>query len=211
MDHYRTVFLVVRSHIFQLEAFRQVIVYLNSTQLPATADSIFHHKVQFRTIECSFTVFNLGRKAFFFTSFNDSLFSLFPVFITSDILFAVHFITQRNLSFKVFKVHRLEDNGDDIHYAEEFILHLVRTAEDMSIILSKATYTGQSVQLTTLLVTAYCTEFSDSQRQIAIRTRRVLIDHTVVRTVHRFQEVFFSFFRSMNRLECVLTILRIVS
>ena len=203
--------LVIRAHVFQLETFRQIIVHLNSTQLPTTTDSVFHHEVQLRTIECGFTIFNLCSQSFFLTSLNNSLFSLFPVFITTDILFAVHFVTQRDLSFYIFKVHGLEHNIDDIHYTEEFFLHLVGTAEQVGIILCKAAHTSQAVQFTTLFVTAYGSEFCNTQRQVLIRTRRVLIYHTVMRTVHRFQEVFFSFFRCMNRLERVLTIFGIVT
>ena len=81
----------------------------------------------------------------------------------------------------------------------------------MCIILCKATYTCQSVQFTTLLITANRTEFSQAQRQILIWTRGILINHTVVRTVHRFQEVLLSFFGCMNRLEWILTIFSIVT
>ena len=81
----------------------------------------------------------------------------------------------------------------------------------MCIILCKATYTCQSVQFTTLLITANRTELSQAQRQILIWTRRIFINHTVVRTVHRFQEVLLSFFGCMNRLEWILTIFSIVT
>ena len=204
-------FLVIWAHVFQLEAFRQVVVHLNGTQLPATTDGILHHEIQFRTVECSFTIFHFRLQALFFASFHDSPFCLFPVFIATDVFFAVFLVTQRNLCFKVFQTHRSEHDRDDVHHAEELIFHLVRTAEDVRIILCKATYTSQSVQLTTLLVTTYRTEFSNTQRQVTVRTRRVLVNHTVMRTVHRFQEVFFAFFRSMDRLECIFTIFCIVT
>ena len=108
VNHYRTVLLVVSSRIFQLEAFGQVVIHLDSTQLPTAADSIFHHKVQFGTVESGFTVFHLGLQSLFFASLDNSLFRLFPVFIATDILFAVHLVAQRNLRFKVLEVHRLE-------------------------------------------------------------------------------------------------------
>ena len=211
MNHYRTMLLVIRAHIFQLEAFGQVVVYLNCSQLPATTDSIFHHKVQFRTIECSLTIFHFRSQAFFFASFNNSLFCFFPILIATDILFAVHLVTKRNLSFHILKIHRLEHNVNDIHHAKEFFLHLVGTTEQVSIILCKTAHTGQSVQFTTLFVAAYGSEFRDTQRQVLIRTWRILINHTVMRTIHRFQEIFFPFFGCMNRLERVLTILGVVS
>ena len=139
------------------------------------------------------------------------MFGFFPILITTNVLFTVHLVTKRNLSFHILKIHRLEHNVDDIHHAKEFFLHLVGTTEQVSIILRKTAHTGQSVQFTTLFVAAYGSEFRDTQRQVFIRTWRILINHTVMRTVHRFQEIFFPFFGCMNRLERVLTVLGVVS
>ena len=74
VNHYRTVLLIVGSRIFQLETFGQVVIYLNGTQLPTAADSILNHKVQFRTVESSFTIFHSGFQSLFFTSLDNSLF-----------------------------------------------------------------------------------------------------------------------------------------
>ena len=139
------------------------------------------------------------------------MFGFFPILITTNVLFTVHLVTKRNLSFHILKIHRLEHNVDDIHHAKEFFLHLVGTTEQVSIILCKTAHTGQSVQFTALFVAAYGSEFRDTQRQVLIRTWRILINHTVMRTVHRFQEIFFPFFGCMNRLERVLTVLGVVS
>ena len=106
--HYRTMFLIISACIFQFKTLRQVIVHLNGTQLPTAADSIFHHKIQLRTIESSFTIFNSGTQALFFTSLNDRLFSSFPVFIATNIFFTIHFVTQGNLSLHIGKVHGTE-------------------------------------------------------------------------------------------------------
>ena len=72
--------------------------------------------------------------------------------------------------FQILEVHRFEHDGDNVHYTEELILHLVRTTEDVRIILRKATYTCQTVQLATLLVTANRTELCQTQRQVFVRT-----------------------------------------
>ena len=45
VNHHRAVFLVVLAYILQVKALWQVIVHLNSTQLPAAADGILHHEV----------------------------------------------------------------------------------------------------------------------------------------------------------------------
>ena len=61
---------------------------------------------------------------------------------------------------EVLEIHRLEYDRDDVHYVQEFLLYLIGAAENMSIILRKATYTGQSVQLSALFIPANRTELS---------------------------------------------------
>ena len=134
--------LIIRAHIFKFKAFRQVVVNLDSTQLPTTTDSVFHHKVELRTIESSFSILNLSRQALLRTSLDNSLFRFFPVIIATNILFTVHFITQRYLCFKILEIHRTEHNRYNIHHTKELIFHLLRTTEDMRIILRKATNTS---------------------------------------------------------------------
>ena len=142
VNHHRTVLLVVRAHIFQFKTFRQVIVYLNGSQLPTAADGIFHHKVELGTIESSFTVLNLSRQAFFLASLDNRLFSFLPVVIATDVFFTVHFITEWYLSLEILEIHRTEHDRNDIHHTEELIFHLIRTTENMCVILSKAAYTS---------------------------------------------------------------------
>ena len=199
--------LVIRTGIFQLEALRQVIIHLNRTQLPTTTDRILHHEVQLRTIESSLTILDLRRQALLLTCLHDRLLSLLPVLVATDILLTIRLVAQRDLCLKVLKVHRLKH----VHHVQELLLHLIRTAEKVRVILRKAAHTSQSVQLTALLVTANRTELSQTQRQILIRTGRVLENHTVVRAVHRFQEVLLALLRRMDRLERILAILRIVT
>ena len=47
-------------------------------------------------------------------------------------------------------------------------LYLIRTAEYVCIVLGETAYAGQSVQLTALLITIYCTKLSDAQRQVTV-------------------------------------------
>jgi hypothetical protein len=56
----------------------------------------------------------------------------------------------------------------------------------MSIILSKATYTGQTMQFAALLIPVNSPELCIPDRKILIGTRLGFIDFTVVRTVHGF-------------------------
>ncbi|MPN32100.1 hypothetical protein SDC9_179576 [bioreactor metagenome] len=81
----------------------------------------------------------------------------------------------------------------------------------MRIILRKATYTGQTMKLTALLVTIHGTKLSQTNRQIFVRTWFELVYFAVVRTVHWFQQIFFAFFGCMNRLERVFSVFGVVT
>ena len=89
MNHDGAVLLVVGSGVFKSETLRQVVIHLDCSKLPATSDGVFHHEVEFRSIECSLTKFGAGVKSFFGASFNDSLLSLCPVLIASHIFILV--------------------------------------------------------------------------------------------------------------------------
>ena len=81
----------------------------------------------------------------------------------------------------------------------------------MGIILSKCTNTSQTVELTALLITEHGTELGDTQRKILVRTRLAGVDLAVVRTVHWLEHILLILLRSLDRLECILAIVSIVT
>ena len=206
MNHYRTVLLVVFANIFEFEALRQVVVNLDSTELPTTTDSVLYHEVQLRTIEGSLTIFYACRKVLFLASVDDCLFCHCPNLVGTNILGGVVGVAERNLCFEVLEIESLEDDFNDFHNADKLLLNLVLTTEDMCIVLCERTNAGKSVQFARLLVAVNCTEFSNTQRQILVAAWAVLENHTVVRAVHRLEQVHFTFFGSGNRLERVLAV-----
>ena len=211
MNHHGAVLLVVSAGIFEFEAFGQVVVHLNGTELPATAEGVLHHEVELRTVESGFAVFDAGRQAFFFASLDNGVFGLFPVFFRTDILLAVHLVAQGNLCLKVFEVEGLEDNHDDVHHTQELVLYLVRTAEDVRVVLGKAAHTRQSVQLTALFVTVHGAELCEAQGQVLITAGLPSVNGAVVRAVHGLEHILLAFFGRVDRLERVFAILGIVS
>ena len=62
----------------------------------------------------------------------------------------------------------VENDENNIHYFKELVFELVGTTEDVSIVLSKSAYTCQSMELTALLITIYCTKLGKTQRKVAI-------------------------------------------
>src|SRR5690606_4860225 len=88
----------------------------------------------------------------------------------------------------------------------KLFLYLVWTAENMGVILCKAPYPGQSMQLPALLVPIYGTKLRIPYGQVFIRSWLMLIDFAVMRTVHRFQQKFLSFIRGGDWLKRVLPV-----
>ena len=81
----------------------------------------------------------------------------------------------------------------------------------MGIILCKGTNSGQTVELTALLIAEYGTELCDTQRKILVRTWLTSVDLAVVRTVHWLEHILLILLRSLDRLECILAIVSIVT
>ena len=118
---------------------------------------------------------------------------------------------ERNLCLVVLETEDLEHLQNHVDNILELSLHLLWTNEDVGIILSKGTNTSQTVELTALLIAEYGTELCDTQRKILVRTRLTSVDLAVVRTVHWLEHVLLILLRSLDRLECILAIVSIVT
>ena len=55
MNHHGTMCNIIAAVVFQFKSLRQIVIKLNGTQLPRTADAITNHKIRFWTIEGGFT------------------------------------------------------------------------------------------------------------------------------------------------------------
>ena len=68
------------------------------------------------------------------------------------------------MSFIVLEVQSLEDVENNVHHLQEFVLELLRSAIEVSIVLRETAHTGQTVKLATLLVAVNGAEFGKAQR-----------------------------------------------
>ena len=71
VNHHGTVLEVVCTRVFEFKAFGQVVVHLDGTQLPTTSECVLHHKVELRTVEGCFAVFDNGGESLFLTCLDD--------------------------------------------------------------------------------------------------------------------------------------------
>ena len=67
------------------------------------------------------------------------------------------------------------------------------------------------MELTALLITEYSTELCNTQRKILVRTRLTSVDFAVVRTVHWLEHILLILLRCLDRLECILAIVSIMT
>ncbi len=204
-------FCIVGTRILEFKTFGEVVVDLYGAELPATSDCILHHEVELGTVERSLAKLGAGIQPFFGTSLDDCLLGKMPVFVAAYVFFLMLWIAKRNLCFVVFELQSLEDVEDDVHHLEEFILDLVGSTEDMGVVLREAAHTCQTMQFTALFVAIDRAEFGKAQRQFAIRTRESAEYLAVVRAVHGFEQILFTFFRRVYRLERVFAVLGIVT
>ena len=77
-------------------------------------------------------------------------------------------VTQGDLSCVFIEFQCLEYIENNVDYLAELFLELVRTAEQVCIILCETADSCQTVQLSALFVTVNRTEFSVSQWQILV-------------------------------------------
>ena len=161
-------FLIVSTHIFEVEALGQVVVNLNGAQLPAAADCVANHKVEFRTIEGCLAVFNHSVKVLLFAGLDNLLLGLCPKFVAAHVFLVVVGVTKRYLCLNFVEVQSLENDLDNVHNLAELLFHLVGTAEQVRVVLRERTNTCKSVKLTTLLVTVNGSELCNSQRKVFV-------------------------------------------
>ena len=203
--------MVVLARVFEFKTLRQVVVHLDSTQLPTATDSVFDHKVQFRAIESRLAIFYFCGQTFLAASLDDSTLGFLPNLVATHILGGVLRVAQRDLCLEVLEIQCFEDNLDNLHYADKLVLYLVRAAEDMRIVLCDRAHTRQSVQLARLLIAIDGTELCTAERQVFVTAGAVLVDSTVVGAVHRLEQINFALLRSGDRLERILAVVVPVS
>ena len=211
MNHHWSLLRVVLSGVFELEAVRQVIVYLNRSELPTTTDGILHHEVELWAIEGSLAKLYAGVESHLCASLLNSSLTLFPYVVRTDILLLILWVTKRNLCLIVLKTESLEHLEDDVDIVLKLCLYLVRAHKDVSIVLREGANTSKSVKLTALLIAEHGSELCDTQWEILIRTWLMSINLTVVRAVHRLEHILLVLLWCVDWLESIFAIVSIVT
>ena len=125
MNHHRSLLRVILGSILQFETLWQVVIHLDGTQLPTTADGILYHEVELRTIEGSLANLLTSLKTLLLASLADSVLALFPNLIRTDILLCILRVAERNLCLVVLETEDLEYLQDYVDYVLELRLYLI--------------------------------------------------------------------------------------
>ena len=88
VDHDRSVGLVVSTGVFEFEAFGEVVVELDGTELPMSADAIADHEVGFGPVEGRFALGGGEVQAGFYEDLSKGRFGFLPVLFATDVFVA---------------------------------------------------------------------------------------------------------------------------
>ena len=113
---------------------------------------------------------------------------LLPVLFAADVLVALG-IAERELHAVVVQADRFEHEPHQVERGTEFLLDLLRRAEEMGIVLREAADAEHAVEFARLLVAINGAELGQPHRQVAVAPRLGLVDLDVVRAVHRLEQI----------------------
>ena len=165
VDHDRSVFLSVGSRILQVEPEGQLEVKLDRTALPGPSDGILQMEVDLRSVERSVTFIYHIRKSDVFQSAAQSICSHLPFCIASHAV-----LRTCGQFYMIFESEQAVNLIDQLYNTLDLILDLLRSHEDMSIVLCEAAHSHQSVELAGFLMAVYDTQFAHADRQITVGT-----------------------------------------
>ena len=117
--------------------------------------------------------------------------------------------TGGKLDLQVLEIECPVELEDHVHHHDHFILDLLIGAEDVSIVLAKGPYPGQTRRHATALVAMQATEVGIAYRQIAIGAFARLVDQAMGGTVHRLDgELALVYLGEIHGLPVVLVVAR---
>ena len=168
-------------------------------------------KSSFRTVEGGLADLLAGVETLLAASLADGVLALLPDLVAADILLRVLRVAQGDLRLEVLKLEDGKHLLDDVDDVLKLRLHLIRTHEDVGVVLREGAHARQSVELAALLVAEDRAKLGDAQRQVLVGARLAREDLAVVRTVHRFEHILLVLLRGVDGLEGVLAVVGVVA
>ena len=188
--HHNRAFAPFGGHKFQVKAFGQVKVKLDGGQLPQAADGVHDLDVNFRPIESRFPGVGGVGDVVGLQHVAQGVFGPFPILHLTGKVFGVLRVPRGQFHRVFFKAEGFENVHGKLKALFNLVFHLFRRAEDMRIVLRKATHTQQPVQSAGAFVAVDGAQLGIAQGQIAVAAQVGLVNFHMERAVHRFDLVF---------------------
>ena len=141
-------------------------------------------EVNLRTIECAVAFVNHIIQTHFIQSAAQTIGSHLPVLVASHAVFR----SGRQL-YMILETKQAVYTVNQLCNTLDFLFDLLRSHEDMSIILSKAAHTHQTMKLAGFLMTVNQTQLAQTKGQITVGTGLRCIYKNTARAVHGFYRI----------------------
>ena len=115
---------------------------------------------------------------------------MIPLVLAADEILAVVRIPGGKLSLILVEAKVLQYVQGEVEATCDLVLDLLRSTEDVSIILGEAADAEQAVHYAGTLVAVHGAQLSQAHRQIAIGLQRVAVDQDVAGTIHGLEAIF---------------------
>ena len=184
VQHDRPVLLAVFAHVRQVEPVRQGEIALDRGALPLPTDGVLQLHVDLGTVKGAVTLVNIVFQTLVVQGLDQGIGGRFPVRVAADAFFRPR--GQFDGIFEAQRVHHVRHQVDD---ALDLVVHLVRPADEVRIILSELPHPGQAVQDAGLLVTHHRPQLEKAQGQIPVAPDLGLVYQHVGQAVHGLDAV----------------------
>src|SRR5919199_2204125 len=149
VHHVRAVGPTVLADVLHVEAYRHVEVELDGGELPLASECVVDFEVDLGAVEGSTTLVYFVRDFVSLHCFLKRLGRSIPICWFAYVLFG----TGGQVSLEVAQTESPQDKQRELKCIPDLVLHLVRAAEDVRVVLGKAPHTGEAMQDPTALVT----------------------------------------------------------
>ena len=176
-------------HIGQVELCGQAEVQLAGGQGVLSADSGLDVDVQLGAVESSLADLLGEVDAQLSQDLAQSVLSVVPHRVVVVILLLVGGVTQGQNAAVVGDVEVLVGLEDEVADISDFALDLLRSAEQVSVVLAEMTAALDALQGAGGLIAEVVCDLADAHGQVAVGVGTVCVDHHVMGAVHRAQDV----------------------
>ena len=124
------------------------------------------------------------------TAFCSAFSASCPLVRRAVVLAAGAAVPGRELGLVLIEAEGVQRVDGELQAVDDFVLDLLRRAEDVRVVLRESADAKQSVHHARALVAIDRAEFAQTHRQVAIAAQPVAVDQDVERAVHRLELVF---------------------